>query len=179
MEDKLYIIPVGVVYERILGALGFMLQNKLKVSCDFTDPQIPYIPAYNAQREQYDCTELLDRLRLNIPKDARLALALTRLDLYTPEYDYIFGEAYFQSKLALLSYCRFQPEFYNLPRDNQLCLQRTFKEATHLLGHVCGLPHCENYPCVMSPANRVIEVDLKDENYCENCWSQFRQALSP
>jgi len=72
------------------------------------------------------------------------------------------------------------------PEHNRYRL-RALKEAVHELGHTFGLVHCTHEArsnpalrdqagedaygrkCVMNFANNVVEVDLKDKNFCPNC----------
>jgi archaemetzincin len=91
------------------------------------------------------------------------------LDLFVPVLTFVFGQAQLKGPGALLSTFRLRNEFYGLPADPYLLLDRTIKEAVHELGHSFGLVHCHDPACVMSSSTYVEEVDLKSDWYCSEC----------
>jgi archaemetzincin len=62
--------------------------------------------AYNASRQQYHSTVLLDRLaRHKAPEWDRL-LGISNVDLYTPDLNFVFGEADLRRGVAVFSLAR-------------------------------------------------------------------------
>ena len=81
----------------------------------------------------------------------------------------MFGEADFQKNVAVISTVRLNQEFYGLPENKQLFLERVTKEAVHELGHTHGLPHCPDPKCVMCFSNSLQDTDFKSCSLCGNC----------
>lgn len=131
--------------------------------------------AYNFFRRQYNASLLLENLP--IFKDG-ITLGITSLDIYADNLNFIFGLAEIKGKRALISTYRLDPTFYGESFDKDLYYLRIIKEALHEIGHVLGLPHCENKTCVMSFSNSIFEVDRKSSFYCENCLKKLNIFLS-
>ena len=126
--------------------------------------------AYNARREQYDADLILDRVFHRITGENRV-LGVLSVDLYTPSrnLNFIFGQAEFLGRIALVSLHRLDPTFYGAPHNRKLFLKRATKEAVHELGHTFGFGHCLNPKCVMSFSNSILDVDKKSAVFCEDC----------
>jgi len=131
--------------------------------------------AYNPQRKQYYSTRLLEKLRKGLPQDTRVALGITTKDLYVPQLNFVFGEAWRHTKMAIISLHRLRPEFYGQERDQELFCSRARKEAIHELGHAFGLKHCPNKHCVMHFSNSIADTDYKTDDFCPAC----RKNLTP
>jgi archaemetzincin len=126
-------------------------------------------PAYFPERNQYHATLILASLLRRLPDPGARILGITGLDLFVPVLTFVFGQAQLKGPGALLSTFRLRNEFYGLPADPYLLLDRTIKEAVHELGHSFGLVHCHDPACVMSSSTYVEEVDLKSDWYCPEC----------
>jgi len=96
-------------------------------------------------------------------------LAVIDLDLFIPILTFVFGEAQLDGPMAIVSTFRLHPEFYGLPKNDSLVLQRLEKESIHELGHTFGLRHCPDYQCVMTASTDVEEIDLKGVEFCPDC----------
>ena len=134
--------------------------GKLKMNLDF---------AYHPQRKQYYSSAILDRLKAMKNKECERLLAIVSVDLYVPELNFVFGEADFQKKVAVISTIRLSQEFYGLPENKEIFLERVTKEAVHELGHTYGLPHCPDPKCVMHFSNSLWDTDCKSYSFCLNC----------
>jgi len=98
--------------------------------------------AYDARRNQYYSTAILQRM-LSLASDAQTTcLGVTHLDLFIPILTFLFGEAQLSGRCALVSIHRLREEFYGLPPNSNLLWERLVKESVHELGHVVGLRHC-------------------------------------
>jgi archaemetzincin len=70
---------------------------------------------------------------------------------------------------AVVSFHRLMQEFYGLPQDVDLLVDRLIKESVHEVGHTVDLTHCEDYSCAMAPSHAVEWIDLKQSTLCDAC----------
>lgn len=77
---------------------------------------------------------------------------------------------------AVISAHRLREEFYGLPPDDGLFLERLTKLALHELGHTFGLGHCSSWNCVMASTHAVERLDLKDAAFCRACLVELSAA---
>ena len=125
--------------------------------------------AYHAERQQYHSSEILARMQEFVGDGCWRLLAVTDADLYIPILTFVFGEAQLGGKCALVSTHRLRQEFYGLPPDRDLLMERLLKESVHELGHTVELTHCDDYRCVMAASHAVEWIDLKDSTFCPEC----------
>jgi archaemetzincin len=132
----------------------------LKINCDF---------AFNPIREQYLASLILEELE-KFKKDFNEKwLAICDFDLYSEGLNFIFGEANPNSQISIISLIRLREEFYGLPKNEDLFLERIKKEAVHELGHLFYLGHCQNRKCVMYFSNSLLDTDEKNSDFCQKC----------
>ena len=134
--------------------------------------------AYDRKRGQYQSVEMMKMLAQQAPSDALRILGVTDVDLAIPMLTFLFGQAQFDGRVAIVSLCRLHQEFYGLPPDDALLRERTVKEALHELGHTFGLAHCPDTKCAMSLATHIGLVDAKNEQYCDRCGLQLVQRFA-
>ena len=132
--------------------------------------------AYTPARGQYNSTKILFKLTESIQVKSERFLAITSVDLYAYGLNFVFGEAQFPGRFAIISLCRLKPEFYGEP-DGELFSERVKKEVTHELGHTFGLTHCPNPKCVMHFSNSIADTDLKSNIFCDICWWKLKRSL--
>ncbi|MGB9591794.1 MAG: archaemetzincin family Zn-dependent metalloprotease [Candidatus Kryptoniota bacterium] len=125
--------------------------------------------AFDISRNQFYSTLLLSALTEKFSSSADKILGLTSVDLFVPVLTYVFGEAQFDGKSAIVSTHRLHESFYGLNENPHLTKSRVIKEAIHELGHTFGLPHCHDYLCVMHSSTGVEEIDLKTKRFCHAC----------
>lgn len=128
---------------------------------------------YSPERNQYHSTLLLAQLLKNLPAADGKIIGITSVDLYIPVLTFVFGESQLGGNGAVISTFRLRNEFYGLPADGDLLLDRTVKEAMHELGHAFGLVHCPDYECVMNSSTYVEDIDLKGEKLCLECQKEL------
>lgn len=126
-------------------------------------------PCFVPSREQYHATlALAALLRLRPDEDSKI-VGVVQLDLFVPVLTFVFGQAQLGGPGAIVSTCRLRTEFYGLPSDEGVLVERTIKECVHELGHAFGLVHCTEYRCAMHASSSVEEVDLKESRFCRAC----------
>ncbi len=130
--------------------------------------------AYDSSRMQYLSPRLL--LRLGRMKKARgdKIVGLVDVDLYSPGFDFVFGEADVAAGIATVSLYRLRQEYYAQPPDSNVFEERAVKEAIHELGHLYGLGHCPNPKCVMHFSTSLSSVDRKAKMFCAKCIQRLR-----
>jgi len=169
---KIGLLRIGEIESSVLNHLE---ENIPKF---FTNAKCEIIPAimpipnssFNPSRKQYHSSIILVEMKKFAENLAyNRILGIANVDLYVPHLNFVFGEAEFPGKLALISVFRLRPEFYGQPSNMKLFLDRTLKEAVHELGHTFGLKHCKNPSCVMFFSNSIIDTDKKNYFFCEIC----------
>jgi len=125
--------------------------------------------AFDAARGQYGSIPVLARLGRQCPRDALKLVALTGRDLFIPVLTFVYGHAQLGGRVAVVSLARLGQEFYGLPPDREIFLERAAKEALHETGHMFGLVHCTDRTCVMSLSTNIRQIDLKRAALCAEC----------
>ncbi|MDD8017405.1 MAG: archaemetzincin family Zn-dependent metalloprotease [Bacteroidota bacterium] len=167
--NTIHLVALGQVDKEIMKSLevgiwqifGFELQL------------LPALPepayAYEAKRNQYSSVSILHELVKYRSNDSVRLLGVTEKDLCIPMLSFVFGHAQLQGSAAVISLARLRQEFYNLPPNQTILLNRAVKEAIHELGHTFGLLHCQDTSCAMSLSNAIHLVDSKTDELCRNC----------
>jgi archaemetzincin len=130
--------------------------------------------AFDRQRNQWDSFKLLEWLlkKIKYKKETKI-LGLFDIDAYSGAFDFVFGEAYYQGRIAAVYLSRLRQEFYGLKPNYSLFYERLVKESIHELGHVFGFVHCKNPGCVMYFSISLHYVDTKERSFCQSCIKKF------
>jgi len=164
--EKLNIIPIGKIDQKILDYLKIELRKKFGLEVEIAEPMEKPDYAYNSQRRQYHSTSILEKIS---KLTNGVILGVVDLDLYVPDLNFVFGEAAPLMRMAIISLVRLRQEYYGLPKNEILFRERIIKEAVHELGHVFGLNHCRDPKCVMHFSNSLLETDKKSSSFCPKC----------
>jgi archaemetzincin len=130
--------------------------------------------AYDASRGQTNSTHLLAQILAETNTARKKRIGIVDVDLFIPILTFVFGEAQLGGTAAIVSTHRLANQFYGLPQNDALMLQRLEKELVHELGHTFGLYHCHQFECVMRASTYVEEIDLKRVHPCPACAAQLK-----
>ena len=123
--------------------------------------------AYDAERNQYHSTKILEELEKNAPDDCVKIIAVTKEDLFIPILTHVYGEAQLGGKACIISIARLIAGIKIEIADKGS--KRIVKEAIHELGHTFDLRHCKDERCIMHYCRRLEDVDRKSSQFCRYC----------
>lgn len=178
IEKKITLVPIGDIDDSLLEYISqsiittFNLNTHL-IPCQDLIGCVPE-PVFGGR---YNSTTLLKQLYGCLPGKIFKLVAITGLDLYSPIFSCLFGEAQLGGCCALISLHRLGQEYYGLAEDEALFLSRCEKEVIHEISHLFGLLHCSDKNCIMYPSNNIIDTDVKSSSFCPSCASLIERAL--
>jgi len=130
--------------------------------------------AFDMKRNQYRSQLILGEMQAHgaQQRDLDCILGVVDADIFVPELNFVFGEACFPGKEALISLWRLKPEFYGDAPDQATFFSRIVKEAGHEIGHTLGLRHCFRSSCAMHFSNSIFDTDIKQAMPCDECYTK-------
>lgn len=166
---KIVLVPLGEMDYGLVNRLATHLVSIFNTGVDILQGMKIPRESYNMIRGQYYSTVILNKLELLRSSSRERILGVLYEDLYVPSAGFVYGDADYEGKVAVLSLNRLKQQSLDIFDDEKLFLRRTIKEAVHQLGHLLGLKHCLNPKCVMHFTNSLLEADCKSEKLCDNC----------
>ena len=163
------LLAIGDVDARLLQTLRRALAGSFRLPARVLDARLDPRLAFHSERGQHHSSELLRAMQPYAAAGAWRVLGITAVDLYIPILTFVFGEAQMGGPCAVVSFHRLTQEFYGLPPDPDLLVERLIKESVHEVGHTFDLTHCDDYSCAMAPSHAVEWIDLKDPTLCSSC----------
>ncbi|WP_146199705.1 archaemetzincin family Zn-dependent metalloprotease [Methanospirillum stamsii] len=132
---------------------------------------------FDRSRNQFDATEILTCLdvfsRRN--EENRLILLVTGDDIFRPHTRYVFGLSRPKTKTAVISSARLNNEYWGLPYDEMMLIDRLSREGAHELGHLLFLDHCSNPSCIMANPSTLDDLDIKKSMLCPSCLAKMNK----
>lgn len=174
-DKKICVYIIGEKDSMLVKYLPHYLESTFHRKIKMGELEMNLDFAYHPKRKQYLSSAILEKLKTMKGEECERLLAIVGVDLYAPELNFVFGEADFQTRVAVISSIRLRQEYYGVsagsirPENKQLFLERVTKEAVHELGHTYGLPHCPEPKCVMYFSNSLQNTDFKSYSFCGNC----------
>jgi archaemetzincin len=133
--------------------------------------------AYYPARKRYRADKLNAHLERVLGDNAEgsLILGLTEVDVSTTKGSHrdwgVIGLAYVGGPSGVLSLHRIRPS----ARDPEHVQKRVQIVAAHEVGHLLGLPHCEEPGCIMREAEgTLVHVDESDGQLGPECQARLR-----
>jgi len=171
--SDLAVVQVGPTIACSLDELKKALISELPDVNVITPPPLPNpSDAYDSSRDQYHSTRILvflEKQLQNIPANRMLGVAA--FDLFVPGMNFVFGEARCPGRVAVISTLRLKTKV----GKSRLFKERVLKEATHEVGHMLGLRHCDEALCVMHFSERIEDTDAKKSTFCEDCLTSLER----
>jgi len=161
--------PLGDVADEVMDELREKIKLVFNCPVEIKPGLSDLAYAYDAERGQYHASELIASLSTSQRERDERVVGITEVDLYAPGLNFVFGEADIVHKLTIISLCRLRQEYYGLPPDRTLFIQRATKEIVHELGHTFNLEHCPDPRCVMHFSNCLADTDWKEASFCGKC----------
>lgn len=166
----IYFAPLGPCDMVDLGIIAESVEEQFGLEVRFMKNLGPPSYAFDPTRHQYNSNLILLRLQEICPPDGLRILGITGYDLFNPIFSFVFGEAQFAGKCAVMSTYRLRGEPGKEPKPGcPPLLSRVEKEAIHELGHTFGLRHCSDSDCVMHYSPGVQCADRKFASFCRAC----------
>ncbi len=175
---RIIIVLLSEISERVLEVLKRSLEQTFNRVVQTRAKIRSLGNAYDPSRNQHISPKLLARLRRIKRGSGDKVLGVVDVDLYSPEFDFVFGEAEISSGVATLSLYRLRPERYGLPPNAKTVEERVVKEAVHELGHLYGLGHCTNTKCAMRFSTSLVDVDGKGKAFCSKCQQWLKENIA-
>jgi archaemetzincin len=168
-EMKIVLKPIGDIDKKLLEELKESLNQTFGCPVEIAFEDLNLEKAFNSRRQQYLALKLLSQLKKSGSAKGEKVLGIVDVDLYTPELNFIFGQADISAGTAVISLCRLRQEYYGSAPDSVLFRDRAVMEAVHELGHTLGLDHCQDPKCVMLFSNSLSDTDWKRAAFCSRC----------
>lgn len=129
-------------------------------------------------RQQWDAALIREQLKTRLEqfrKKGVAYLAVTRLDIYADDHNYLFGQA--EGDLGVFSYARYRAEFFGETPLRSRLTTRVLKQALASAGHAFGVERCTDPGCARAFCISLEEHDAKSDVLCAACKAGFERAF--
>ena len=166
---RIDVVPVGNLAETVVGTARDVLKERYSAEVVKRSPVSVPEEAHDERSGQYNAERLIGVAESVGRGDKNLAL--TDVDIFYRQRNFVFGLAYLDGKGCVVSTHRLKmtADGGEVDDEEETFYDRVRKEVVHEVGHTLGLRHCDNETCVMSFSPTVREVDTKFERPCRTC----------
>jgi archaemetzincin len=188
-RSVIYIVPIGEFPSLAPSMQTFERYAEAFFQLDVTILEPITVESLNATTREWDygpqlrTDEALVALGRLLPEDGFLLAGLTMTDLYPgDDWNFVFGYASLENRVAIYSLLRFDPLIIDprrtatLEERRALILRRGLKLMSHELTHAFGMRHCIHYDCLMNGANHIGETDSHPMHACPVCLRKLHVA---
>jgi archaemetzincin len=173
-QPHLTLISFGYFEKDFLEKVAEAVMHEFNHTTRIREGHVDLSEFFDAGRRQYNANQLLQLVDYMSLPECLKTIGLFNVDLFIPILTYIFGQAALGGKSGIASLYRLNNEYYGMPADKTLLLERFKKEVIHELGHTFGLIHCNSPVCVMRSSTYVEDIDQKERHLCDRCRSQIK-----
>jgi len=171
--SNIILVLLSNIDDGLVAVLKQRLENTFNSSVRVVSAMEDLAYSYDVDRKQYRSPLLLERLeRINRSREHKI-LGVVDVDLYSPGYDFIYGEANQSTGIATLSTYRLRSRKSNRQSALKVFRERVVREALHEVGHLFGLGHCTSPKCVMRTCICSAEVDKAGNEFCPQCHTRL------
>jgi len=175
--ENITLISFGYFDQEMLEMIGPDISREFSLPVRIKSGNLDLSEFYDPSRRQYNGTALLNKIDHEFATDSSKTLGIFHIDLFIPILTYIFGQAFLNGRIGIVSIYRLSNERYGIKTDDTILVERFRKETIHELGHMCGLIHCSDPVCVMRSSTYVEDIDQKSQSLCPTCRMQLKDTL--
>ena len=152
----------------VICGLDATFHSDFYLTCD--------ISLVERKRNQRDAIRVITLIREQLKEAGRpyYHLVVTNHDLFARNLNFVFGLTNWEMGVAIMSIFRLVQWQEDLTPSKMQ--ERIMKEASHEIGHLRGLSHCERPTCLMAFSNTLEDVDAKLPMPCARCSMRLRVA---
>jgi archaemetzincin len=170
-RGRIILVLMSDISKHLLEVLERELIHTFNAKVEFRIKRWNLKYAYNNRRKKYSSARLLWRLRELDRKRGDKIMGIVDADIYSPGWEFIFGEAEINSGTAIVSLFLLKQEKNGQADNDNLFEKRVVKEAVHELAHLYRHGHCLNNKCVMYLSQSLADIDRKKKSICAICQS--------
>lgn len=166
---RIDVVPVGSLAEDVVETACDVLKERFGAEVVARSSEPVPEDAYDERSGQYNAERLISVAETVGRGDKNIAL--TDVDIFYRQRNFVFGLAYLDGKGCVVSTHRLRmtADGGKVEDDEETFYDRVRKEVVHEVGHTLGLRHCDRDTCVMSFSQTVRGVDYKFERPCPTC----------
>ena len=111
-DETICLLALGEVDKEILSYLQSELEKVFEREVKLVDNLEHPDYAYNPKRDQYHSSEILEKMKRKKFEGCNRVLGIGDIDMYVPSLNFVFGEADFYDRVAVISLTRLKQEYY-------------------------------------------------------------------
>ncbi|WP_319408012.1 archaemetzincin family Zn-dependent metalloprotease [uncultured Desulfosarcina sp.] len=176
-KSAVAVIPFAGASTIAAKVIAAHVSGYLNLAVETLPPEKIPPDALDKRRMQYNAATLIQTVESMRLEDYFKVIALFDVDLFTPIFTHVFGEARQNGRVALVSLFRLESHMDGSSPPYDRVLERAAKIALHELGHLLNLLHCDDDRCLMYFSGSVDTLDQTGFNFCRHCRTALRRKL--